>query len=267
VVDYLRGLAAIDDADSPALLRYCFRFLDHADRDVAADAFLEFARASDADVAAVAPALDPTKLRTLLTDPATPPERLGVLAFLLGACGGEAEAALLAAMIERPTARSSAALGGLLAGYVALRPAEGWAATQRILADPKRPYAERYAALGTLRFFLATKPVETRAEVLRGLAALIEDGDFADVAAEELRRSKRWELTTLVLRQYDRATHAAPLVRRAIVRYALCCPLVEAKEFVARRRSDEPDLVRQIEEALAAESAAALPSPASRSPR
>ena len=44
---------------------------------------------------------------------------------------------------------------------------------------------------------------------------------LADQAIEDLRRWGYWDLTTDVLAQYSKPTHAAPIVRRSIVRYAL----------------------------------------------
>src|SRR5688500_256028 len=90
VPEYLHGGLALDDRDRTGALLYYFRHLDSADPDVAADAFLEFAKASDREVGAVGPKLDPARLRKLITDPKTPPERLGLFAFLLGACGTKA---------------------------------------------------------------------------------------------------------------------------------------------------------------------------------
>src|SRR5581483_3138600 len=87
VLPYVTGAAALRPDDPAKLLGYFFRYLDHPDPDVAADAFREFTRAGDADIARAAPHLDPAKLRKLLADPATPPARLALFAYLLGGCG------------------------------------------------------------------------------------------------------------------------------------------------------------------------------------
>jgi len=70
------------------------------------------------------------------------------------------------------------------------------------------------------------------------------------MAIEDLRRWQWWELTPTVLAQYGKPTHAAPLMKRAIVRYALCCPQPVAAEFVKARRLAEPQLVETVEESL-----------------
>src|SRR5205823_5468082 len=108
---------------------------------------------------------DPVKLRKLIADANTPPERLGVFAFLLGVSGGPADAAFLAGMLgERPMSeRTSGAYGGLLAGYVLLAPKDGWALTAAILADEKQSYSLRLSAIGTVRCFQATRGPDCKA--------------------------------------------------------------------------------------------------------
>jgi hypothetical protein len=258
VAEYLRKSLKIEDRERNKMLQFFFQHVDSANPDIAADAFHEFAKASDQEIFSVAKSLAPAKVRKLLKDPGTPPERVGIFAFLLGACGTKEDAEFLAALIRKKDERGNNALSGLLGGLIELRPDEGWALTAQILADGKRPYADRLAALGTLRFFHASKPKESRSEIVKGMAAVIQDGDMADMGLEDLRRWQWWELTPLVIKQYGKPSHSSPIVRRAIVRYALCCPNVEAAVFVKERRKAEPELVRQVEESIEFEK----PSPA-----
>ena len=86
--------------------------------------------------------------------------------------------------------------------------------------------------------------------MLKCCAALLPHGDLADQAIEDLRRWGYWDLTTDVLAQFAKPTHAAPIVRRSIVRYALCCPGDDAKRFVAAVKQIDPKLVRTVEESL-----------------
>jgi hypothetical protein len=255
VVAYLKGAQARDGKNPADALRYFFDYLDHRDPEVAADAYLEFARASDREVGEVARTLPAERLRRLVQDPTTPADRLGLFGFLLGACGGGQDAALLEGMLNRPTHRTVTALNGLLAGYIQLRPRDGWEWARQALVDEKRPLPERLAVLGTLRFYHGWKGEETRRDILRGLDVLIPQGDFADLAAEDLRRWGWWDLTPRVLAQYGKPSHAAPIVRRALLRYALCCPREEARRLVADVRSRDPELVREVEESLQFEKA------------
>ncbi len=252
VVEYLKGTAKLDDTDPAAKLGFFFKHLDSADATVAADAFFEFARAADAEIVKAAKQFDPSKVRKLIADPNTPPERLGVFAFLLGVSGGPADAAFLAGLLrENPlTERTSGAFGGLLAGFILLAPKDGWAFAAAVLASDKQPYSVRLSALGTVRFFQANRGADCKAEVLKCCAALLPHGDLADQAVEDLRRWGYWDLTADVLSQFSKPSHAAPIVRRCIVRYALCCPDESAKKFVAAVRQSDPKLVRVVEEQL-----------------
>jgi hypothetical protein len=252
VVEYLKAAAKLDDADATAKLAFYFKHLDSTDAIIAADAFFEFARASDADIIKAAKQIDAAKVRKLIADPNTPPERLGVFAFLLGVSGGPTDAAFLGRMLsENPLSeRASTAFGGLLAGYILLAPKEGWAFAAGVLADAKRPYSVRLSTVGTVRFLQATRGDDAKPDVLKCCAALLPHGDLADQAIEDLRRWGYWDLTTDVLAQFAKPTHSAPIVRRCIVRYALCCPGDEAKRFVAAVKQSDAKLVRDVEEML-----------------
>lgn len=250
LVDYLKGAMELDPKDRPAALLYFFRYLDHADREVANDAYLEFAKATDQEIGQVARRLDPAKLRKLIQDVQTPANRIGLFAFLLGACGSDADAAFLSNLVKNPTERTTAALDGALGGYIHLRPREGWQLAQDILRDAKRPFPQRCAAIGTVRFYHQWKGKDTEREVLRALAVLLDQGDIADMAIEDLRRWQLWALTPSVLAQYGKKSHDAPIMRRAIVRYALCCPREDAARFLGERRKQEAELVKDVEESL-----------------
>jgi hypothetical protein len=249
-VAYLDGALRLDPKDRTAALLYYFRYLEHPDKELANDAFLEFAKANDREIGQVAPRLAPERLRTWVKDPETPINRLGLYAFLLGACGGDTDAALLRGLLEAPDERATSALDGILGGYVQLRPREGWDLAQALLRDDKKPFPVRYAVLRTLRFYHGWKPDETREQVRRGLAAALPEGDLADLAVEDLRRWQMWDLTADVLALYGRKSHAAPIMRRAILRYALSCPRPEASAFVTERRREDPGLVKEVEESL-----------------
>jgi hypothetical protein len=253
MLDYLRGVAALEGKQRPQFLQYCFQFLDHADDTLAEDAFLEFVRSSDAEVGQAAPGLDPARLRRLVQDPKTSPERLSLFAFLLGACGKGQDAVILKSLIDRPTERNVKALDGLLCGYIHLQPQAGWDLALKVLADRRRPFPERFAVVRTLRFYQGWKPAKSKQPVLAGFSGLLEDGEMADLAVEDLRRWKMWDLTGKVLAQYGKASHSSPIVRRSIVRYALCCPEAEARRFVDTVRRQDADLVRDLEEGLGIE--------------
>lgn len=254
LVEYLKAATSLDPKDSAKRLAFYFKHLDSKDTEIATDAFVEFARAPDAEILAAAKSFDPATLRLLIASPATPPERLGVFAFLLGACGGPADSAFLAGLVKQdpPSERTSSALGGLLAGYILIEPKAGWDFAVSVLGSAKRHYSERLSVIGTVRFFQTARPKESRENVLRCCAALLPHADLADQAIDDLRRWGWWDLTPQVLELWGQPGYAAPIVKRTIVRYALTCPTNEAKAFIAKVRQTDAKLVDSVADSLAA---------------
>ena len=135
-------------------------------------------------------------------------------------------------------------MDGLLAGYIQLQPKDGWNLAYKLVADPKQQFGVRFAVARTLRFYHGWQPKESRAQVLYAMSLMIPDGDVADLAIEDLRQWQTWDLSKLVFAQYGRPSHSAPILKNAIVRYALCCPQPEARDFVDSVRRREPDSPR-----------------------
>jgi hypothetical protein len=250
VLKYLADLAKQKPKDRTEELLFFFRYLDHADPAVAADAYLEFAKSKDADVGRVARQLSPDKLRRLLQNEKTPPERLGLLAFLLGSCGGEKDAELLRSLIATPSPRTAGGLDGLLAGYIQLKPQEGWKLAQSVLADEKRRFEDRYSVVRMVEFQHGAMPDKSRPEVLLACEIMLDSGQLADFAVENLRKWSVWDLTPLVLKQFGKKSHDTPIIHRAIIRYALDCPRPEARSFVEEVRRQRPALVKELQDSL-----------------
>ena len=250
VVDYLIHARDERARGKAAALLYYAKFLDHPDELIAEDAFLEFARSGDEEVGQVAKKLSPALFRTLLQNPKLDADRLSLFAFLLGNCGGAADADLLRKRIELAGADDLRALDGLLGGYIALRPTAGWKLARDILSNPHANFLKKFAALRTVRFYMGWQPSLAGAFMIPAYQLAIPDGEMADLAIEDLRRWKMWSLTTLILAQYGKPTHDAPIVKRGILRYALCCPLPEAQHFLDRVRGRDGELIRELAESL-----------------
>jgi hypothetical protein len=251
-VEYVKGAAKLDTADAPTRLAYFFKHLRSPDAVVAADAFVEFARASDEDILKSARHFDANVLWKLIIDEKTPVERVAVFAFVLGTCGGKGDALALATALKQPSPpeRVRDSFGGMLAGYILLDPKDGWSFAAEVLGNDKQPFSVRLSTIGTVRFFQATRGAACKPEVLKCCAALLPHGDFADQAIEDLRRWGYWDLSADVFAQFGKPTHSAPIVRRCIVRYALTCPNDDAKKFVTAVRQSDPKLVAAVEEML-----------------
>jgi len=251
LLKYVSGFMALDSKQPTKRLAYYFAHLDSPEPAIAEDAFLEFAKTPDADIVAAKAVLSPVKLRQLLLDPKTPPFRLGVFAMMLGLCGDATHADTFAKLLTPPLSEAVAGnLGGLLAGYSLLDPKAGWTAIRATLTDGKRNFAHRLSALQAVQFFQVTRAKDYRPIIVDTLKAVLPDPDLADLAIDDLRRWGWWDLSAEVLALYAKPTHAAPVYRKGIVRYALSCPDPIAKRFVEAVRKTEPKLVADVEDGL-----------------
>jgi hypothetical protein len=137
-------------------LKYFIRFLEFPDQLVANDAFSEFANAPYKDIAAVAPLLPREKIRGWLTRPETPQTRLGLYGMLLGLCGNDSDAKLLAEKIAPNSDDFRIGLDGMISGYLLLTGTSGldniddW--KFKIHNGKKSAFSETYAAMMGLRF-------------------------------------------------------------------------------------------------------------------
>src|SRR5262249_26207667 len=122
---YLKGALSLDPKDRARSLLYFFDYLENPDKKVAEDAFLEFAKSTDQEIGQIAPKLSAAKLRGWLQDPNTPDYRLGMYAFLLGACGGAEDATLFRTMLQKPTDHTPKAFYGNLGGLHQLQTRHG----------------------------------------------------------------------------------------------------------------------------------------------
>ena len=153
--------------------------------------------------------------------------------------------------MSEPDNASSFGLDGMLAGYALLDPKDGWAVLTGIAADRKREFTTRYAALRTVRFFHDSRPDVMPADtVLAAMKTFAEQEDIADIAIDDLRKWQRWDQADFVLGFAGKETHADPLVKRAILKYALLAAKTGNKpsgEYVDALRKVKPQLVADAE--------------------
>src|SRR5262249_11045745 len=97
----------------------------------------------------------------------------------------------------------------------------------------------------------AREGLVSREKLVGGVVLVLGQGDIADLAVEELRRRKCWETAEQVLGCYGKESHAYPIVRRAIIRFALSCPEnPRVKRSLARRRKEAPEVVKDAEDPI-----------------
>jgi hypothetical protein len=265
IVKYLQGAIAVKDKPIAERLKFFFDYLDNADIEIANDAYKEFGNAGYNDYRDMAKRLPAAKIAKWLADPDTPSFRYGLYAYLLGHCGTENDAQLLRKMLDDPDKRLSSGVDGMLAGYTLLKPKEGWQYSRGLLKDSSKEFMIRYAALRAARFFWESRPdVIDKKELVEGVSLLLDQSDVADLAIEDLRKWGRWEVCDRVLGLYGKSSHDVPIVKRAILRYALSCTDKKAKAFVDGLRQKDPEMVKDVEELLKLETNTAPVPPANK---
>jgi hypothetical protein len=254
LAEYLKGAIAIRSKDAATRLRYFFDYLDSPENTISVDAYMEFAAADFKEVAAVAPKLPAATIAKWLRDPNVQPSRIGLYGSLLGQCGNAKEhAPLLREMLDDPKKRFSSGVDGMLAGYVELDPKAGWKYVLGLIADEKQEFLVRYAALRAARYFFDyRKDLISANDVVGALELLLNQGDIADLPIEDLRKWGRWELTDKIVSLYGQKSHNIPIVKRAIIRFALSAPAdnAVAAAFLKERRAEDPERVKDIEQLL-----------------
>jgi len=265
VAGYLAGSLKLKDASVADRLAYFFGWLDDKDPEVSNDAYKEFANADYKDFQPMASKLPAEKVAGWLKDPATPGFRLGLYASILGHCGRASDSSLLASLLDNSDKRLTTGYDGILAAYTMLDKPGGLKRINGLLGDARADFLLRYAALRAIRFFHDyRRDLVGTDESAKSVALLLPQGDIADMAIEDLRRWKRWEMADQVLAVRKSEAGKVSIVRRAILRFALGCPSESAKALVAQLRMEDKQGVEDAEELLKLEETRpALPNTAS----
>ena len=258
--EYLQGAVANKDKDAATRLKYFLGYLDSKDPTVSTDAYQEFANADYKDFQPIASKIDPAKVISWLKDESTPSHRYGLYGSMLGHCGKPEHVAVILECLTKNQYTSG--IDGLLAGYILLDPKAGFDYLVKILGDPKTDFLKRYAGLRTLRFFHEYRhDVMSREQLLQAIRPMLEQDDISDMPIEDLRKWQIWDMTKTILGLYDNPKLKQPIVRRAILRFALSVPKPDEATlaFLSRARAENPERVKDIEEGLQLEKEAVKP--------
>ena len=258
LIKYLEGAQKVKDKSAADRLTFCFDYLDNAEGEISNDAYNEFARADYEDYRGMAKGLNPDRITKWLRDPNTPTFRFGLYASMLGHCGKEEHAKVLHEMLEDPTKKLLSGADGILAGYVMLNPKEGRSYLTAILKDEKKEFAQRYAALRAVRFFWNSRPdILPKKDCVEAAALLLPQSDIADLAIEDLRKWKCWDMTETILKHGNEKSHDIPIIRRSILRFALSAESgtggtrhPAAAAYVEAERAKDREKVQEVEELL-----------------
>ncbi len=250
---YLLGALEHKDESISKKLRFFFDYLDNPDLEISNDAYKEFGNADYKDYKDMAKELPAERVAAWLKDEKTPAFRYGLYASMLGHCGKPEHADLLRKMLDEPAKRLGSGVDGMLAGYVMLKPKEGWEYTCDILKDGKKEFMVRYAALRAVRFLWDSRPDLIQPKALKeGISPLLDQSDIADLVIDDLRKRQCWDMTDRVLGLRSTKSYEIPIVRRAILRFALGCKDKKkaAADYVEEQRKKDAQMVADAEELL-----------------
>jgi hypothetical protein len=267
---YLEGALKLEASTAPVAdkLRFFYDYLEDSEIEIATDAYKEFANAGAKDVQAMVARLKPdevAKAATWLDKPGVS-FKTGLYASLLGYSGDKKYATKLRDLLNDPDRRLGGGVDGMLASYIMLEPDAGWKFLRTVLADSSAEFPYRHSALRAARYFYDSPDHHiTRDAVVSAALLLLPQADISDLAIEDLRAWERWEQADRVLALRDQwawetlrvALHLSeenktpfevPIIRRAVLRYAIECQGKEkAKAFVAQERAANPMLVTDCE--------------------
>jgi hypothetical protein len=265
-LDYLKRALKLDPKDLRAQFDYFLPFLDSPVSLLANDAGIEMENADQSELLKVVEKRHVKLLRKIVRNPSTGTVNRRLAFTLLSKCGDEQDAIWLAAYLEsrmKPAGNGSEQMAptfemteSALATITVLKPSLGWQKFQESINNPKLDFMQRYGAMKALRFLHDNKQVNVDANlVVNAMLPLLEQADIADLAMENFRRWKRFDVTEKVLALYDRKSHDVPIMKRAIVRFALSAAPTRpsAAEFIERLRKEAPERVQLAEETLALE--------------
>ena len=232
----------------PAVERmpYFVKYLEHADADVAEDAFREFGRAPFEAVAAVADGFPYASLRTWLADAAVPGERKGFYGMALGLAppGVERDAnrTLLRQMVVAPAGEFRAGFDGILGGLLLI---DGTAALdlvdERILRNPQAAEGDVRHAQTALRFYLQYGRGVPEARLIASVASLLDRPATAPGALQDLTRRRAWGFTARAEELFLKSSGDDPALDRAVVGYLLVCPEAAAAQALRKLKSAAPE--------------------------
>jgi len=264
MVKYLQEVLKVKDKPLPERLLVFFRYLGHADLEISVDAFKEFGNADAKDVIEMIKLADKTDLRKTLTawlrDPETPAYRFGLYGYLMGLCRTEGkqkeDAAVLVELLNDKERGLVSGIDGVLSGLIMLQPKEGWEYLLGILSHPKEDFVRRMAAVRAARFFWEYPDERiSKDQIVAALAKVLDHPDMCDLVMEDFRVWKRWDHSAKIFKLLEREGFDVPLVKNAVIRYALSCPptVPEAREFLADMRKKDPNRVKRVEDLLRSE--------------
>lgn len=245
-------------------LPYFLKYLEHANPIIANDAHGELANAEFADLTVLAPRLPREKLRNWLVSETTQSTRIGLYGVLLGLCGDQSDAKLLARKIQFRDGEPNFRLGvdGLIGGYLLLTGVEGLKLIEETkLRNSKIPFSETFSAVQAIRFMWTYSNGKIPKQRLReSMRLMLDRSEIADMVIADLARWQDWKIQDSLMERYGTEDYDTPSVKRAIIRYLIAAIesapaeqpepppryIADAERNLSRLKMRDPKLVADV---------------------
>ncbi|WP_437188248.1 hypothetical protein SH668x_001685 [Planctomicrobium sp. SH668] len=242
-------------------LLYYVEALEHADPDIAMDAYAEFAGISYADLQSIADHLPREKLVSWLSNPEATPTRFGLYGLMLGLCGNSDDAAFLETIIRQQPEDSRMGIDGMMAGYMLLTENEGLKnLTQWKLDDPAASDNEVYSFLKALEFMWSYGQDHADPQVLKEtLRKMIDRPGLTGLVVLDLSRWQDWEIMDHLVSQYGKNHFEDRHPRQCVLRYLIAATKdapepnesidyrLKAQNHLNQLREIDPENVKYVE--------------------
>jgi hypothetical protein len=281
---YVRKLLTIP-AQGSERLAFFQEYLENDDPLLAQDAYDEFARTPYADVMALAPKMDRSRLLEWINDSSVGPSSRRLYLTMLGICGQPADIELLEQlmsydylamkpviattlavsaiqgqvsgigmvdeMLHAEERRKRESLDAMIACYLKLKGPEGLALINKLfLGNPRVEYKHLHSAIMALRFHGEETDEIPRADLLNSMRLALAHRDFADQVIPDLTRWEDWEVMPRLIAMF-KDSEKDDWIRQPVVSYLLVAAETpgdvgqQAQAAIAELEATDPETVKR----------------------
>jgi hypothetical protein len=227
-------------------LAFFQEYLEDQESLLATDAYDEFARAPYSEVKDLKDRMHHDRLMEWIKDPEVPASRRRLYLTMLGVCGRPDDIAVLEAMIKSSDRQVRTALDALVACYLILKGPTGMALVEDLfLKNKDAEYTDTYAAIMAVRFLGQETTAVPKEHLLRGLRAMLDRPQLADLVIPDLARWQDWSAMDKLVELFKKADDESSWVKVPVVNYLRACPKPEAKAYLAELAKLDPESVKR----------------------
>ena len=244
-VKYLHEIVRLPH-ESEKRLVFFQDYLEDEDREMAGDAYNEFARAPYPQIKALKPHLKHDQIVAWIKDPEVPATRRRLYLVMLGVCGDERDLPMLESFLRSDDRKKKAALDMIISSYLLLRGEAGLPLVEELfLANREADYADIYAAIMAIRFHANDFDTVKKPALVKSLHAMLDRPELADLVIPDLAKWEDWDVIDKLFDLYKNADPKTSWVRVPVVNYLRTCPLPKAKKLLEECERIDPASVKR----------------------